>query len=480
MNIAQTPARRDGRTSFPWLGLVVLLVIALFVVMVAAGLSLNHQINVLEVNGQGLDWAREFNQTNRFLLVLLSVTSFALVSLLVLLLWNLWRFPVESRDAVIELQRQKAALEILSAQLEADLANERAQLKSLLNNMQEGVVFSENKHVRYTNRAFSRLSGYSPDEMIGKRLAPDTDAPLESDLGRLYEAVAGAIALGGMWQGPYTIHSREGEEIDVAVIGTSVNGSNGHNSQIMTLIRDASQEKRLQQQKTNFVSNAAHELRTPLSNLKMRVYLLRKQPEKMEEHLQVMENVTVYMQQLVEEMVDMGRFERGVVVLERENAVLQDLVSEAVKSYMPRAERRSVTLTCTIPDEPIPVLVDHKRIVQVFSNLVANAMNHTPQNGWVDAAVKLDSPGAANRLVRMEVRDNGVGIPPEILAQVFQPFSSASQGMVSGTVLGLSLAKEIVELHGGTISVESDVGKGATYTIKLPILTESKAEPDSW
>src|SRR5262249_44614239 len=143
-------------------------------------------------------------------------------------------------------------------------------------------------------------------------------------------------------QGPYTIHTRDGEELDVAVIGTSVTSpSNGHGSQIMTLIRDASQEKKLQAQKTSFVSNASHELRTPLSNLKMRVYLMRKQPEKMEEHLQVLENVTNYMQGLVEEMLDMGRFERGVVILERENAILQDLVTEAVKGFKPRAERRS-------------------------------------------------------------------------------------------------------------------------------------------
>jgi two-component system, OmpR family, sensor histidine kinase VicK len=347
-------------------------------------------------------------------------------------------------------------------------------LSSLLNNMQEGVIFSENRHVRYTNRAFARLSGYTTEEMIGKRLTSENSSlPLETDLGRLHETVSGAIALGGMWQGPYTIHSRDGEALDVAVIGTSVTGpSNGHGSQIMTLIRDASQEKRLQAQKTSFVSNASHELRTPLSNMKMRVYLLRRQPEKMEEHLQVLENVTNYMQQLVDEMLDMGRFERGVVILERENGVLQDLVTEAVTGFKPRAERRSVALNCDVPEEPIPVLVDHKRIVQVLSNLVANAMNHTPQNGLIEVSVNVEQSQDDDPFVRIEVRDNGVGIPPDVLAQVFQPFSTASQGVVSGTVLGLSLAKEIIELHGGTISVESEVGHGAVYTICLPILTD--------
>jgi two-component system, OmpR family, sensor histidine kinase VicK len=473
MDTGQNTASPNSRASLGSLGPVVLMIVVLFAAMVIAGITLNHQINVLEANGQGLDWAREFNQANRLLLVVLAVASFALVSLLTFLLWNLRRYTDGNHESVSELLRQKAALESLTKQLETDLASERAQLKSLLNNMQEGVIFSENKYVRYTNRAFARLSGYSAEELIGKRLASDNgSAPLESDLGRLHETVSGAIALGGMWQGPYTIHSRDGEELDVAVIGTSViSPSNGHGSQIMTLIRDASQEKRLQAQKTSFVSNASHELRTPLSNMKMRVYLLRKQPEKMEEHLQVLENVTNYMQQLIDEMLDMGRFERGVVILERENGVLQDLVTEAVRGFKPRAERRAVALNCDVPEEPIPVMVDHKRIVQVLTNLVANAMNHTPQNGLIEVSVNMERSQNPDRFVRIEVRDNGIGIPADVLAQVFQPFSMASQGAVSGTVLGLSLAKEIIELHGGTIEVESEVGHGAVYTICLPILT---------
>ncbi len=474
MNSGQTAPSQIGRSSLPSLGPVVVMIVILFAAMVIAGITLNHQINVVEANGQGLDWAREFNQANRLLLVVLAVSSFSLVALLTFLLWNLRRFTDGSQESTSELMRQKNALELLTKQLESDLANERAQLKSLLNNMQEGVIFSENKYVRYTNRAFTRLSGYTADEMSGKKLVPSAaNAPIEMDLGRLHEAVNGAVALGGMWQGPYTLHSRDGEALDVAVIGTSVQSpSNGHGSQILTLIRDASQEKKLQAQKTSFVSNASHELRTPLSNLKMRVYLLRKQPEKMEEHLQVMENVTSYMQQLLEEMLDMGRFERGVVILERENGILQDLVSEAVKGFKPRAARRSVTLNMDVPTEPIQIMVDHKRIVQVLTNLVANAMNHTPQNGLIEVSVTLDRSQTHERFARIEVRDNGVGIPPDILAQVFQPFVTASQGVVSGTVLGLSLAKEIVELHGGTISVDSEVGHGAVYTICLPVLEQ--------
>lgn len=469
MASVQQPVPQSRRFSVPALAPLVLMIIVLFGAMVITGLVLLQQIQVLEANGQGLTWAEDFNQANRWLLLILGATSFGLASLLTLLLFNLQRYTGDSSEVVEALKRQKEALASLAKQLEVDLSSERAQLKTVLNNMQEGVIFSENNHIRYANRAFARLSGYTNEEMAGKRISGEgKTAPLEQELSELHETITGAVTLGGMWQGPYTLHSKDGDSVDVAVIGTSINGSHGPGSPIITLIRDATHEKKLQSQKTAFVSNASHELRTPLSNIKMRVYLLRKQPEKLEEHLQVLENVTAYMQQLVEEMLDIGRFEQGIVILERENAVIQELVTEAVKGHQARAARRSVILNCDLPSASIPVLVDHKRIVQVLVNLIANAMNHTPQDGQVDVRANVQPSG---NFVRIQVQDNGVGIPADVLAQVFQPFSIASQGLVSGTVLGLSLAKEIIELHGGDIAVESEVGKGATYSFTLPILT---------
>lgn len=351
-----------------------------------------------------------------------------------------------------------------------ELADERTQSKTILQSMSEAVVVLDAERVRYTNRALTRLTGFSSNDLTSKRLDSKDIVPLAAQLSNLRETVTAAIAKGGIWQGPSKLNMKDGRELDVAVIGLPLDAGSTPSGQILLLIRDNSQEKRLQAQKNTFVTNASHELRTPLANIKTRLYLLRKQPEKIEEHVQVMDEMAAHMQQLLEEMLDIGRFERGLVMLDRDNAVLQDLVNEAVTSYQPRAARRSVTLQSDLSEQPIKVLVDHKRIIQVVTNLISNAVNHTPQDGHVDVRVSIDPSSNGRKLARVQVQDNGMAISEDMLAQIFQPFTNASMGLVSGTVLGLSLTKEIVELHGGDIKVESDGEKGTLYTVHLPTL----------
>ena len=332
--------------------------------------------------------------------------------------------------------------------------------------MDEGVIYSEGSQIRYTNRALSRLTGYSLDEVITSPSPSDTQTHFVRELVRLNEVIQGVTDQGGMWQGQYKIHRKDGSEIEVGVIGAPLNTSNGHGTRLVTVIRDASQEQTLQAQKTRFISNTSHELKTPLANLRTRLHLLRKQPDKMEEHLQVMESVTAYMQQLIIEMLDVARFEQGVMMLEREKAKIEDLIREAIKGFQSRAERREIGLTADLSPGQHTVFVDHKRIAQVLTNLISNAVNRTSKGGHVLVRL-LDRPDSK---IAIEVEDDGAGIPPDMIAHVFQPFSVASQGLVSGTVLGLSLSKEIVELHSGEITVESDGENSTRFCITLPLV----------
>ena len=145
-------------------------------------------------------------------------------------------------------------------------------------------------------------------------------------------------------------------------------------------------------------------------------------------------------------------------------------MTEAVDGYQPRAARRSIKLQSDVSGQPIKVLVDQKRMVQVITNLISNAVNHSPQDGHVDVHVMMDPNSNGRKMACVQVQDNGMALSSDMLAQVFQPFTNASMGLVSGTVLGLSLTKEIVELHGGDIKVESDAQKGTLYTVRLPAL----------
>ncbi len=410
------------------------------------------------------------------LVLLVGVLALGAV-LTVMLVFDVRRRAGVSAENEAELRRQNADLiranNDLQSQLSgraSELADERTQSKTILQSMSEGVIVLDAERIRYTNRALTRLTGFSADDLTGKPLDADDAVPLAGQLAKLREIVVSAIAQGGIWQGPYKLNMKDEKELDVAVIGLPLDAGAAPSGQMLLLIRDNSQEKRLQSQRNTFVTNASHELRTPLSNIKTRLYLLHKQPEKLEEHLAVMDEMAAHMQQLLEEMLDIGRFERGAVMLDRDSVVLQELVSEAVTGYQPRAARRSVKLESDVTGPPIKVLVDQKRMVQVITNLISNAVNHSPQEGHVDVHVMIDPNSNGRKMACVQVQDNGMALSSDMLAQVFQPFTNASMGLVSGTVLGLSLTKEIVELHGGDIKVESDTQKGTLYTVRLPAL----------
>lgn len=449
MNRIQGSSSKENRPPVPPTGLLVVMMVVLFVAMVISGILLNQQISTLEAQAANQTWAASFVQTNRTLVMVLGVASFLLMLLLTYMLVNMRR-----------------SVDALHPNPAEQLQN---QLNTLLTNMYEGVIVTQDSNIVFTNRALSRLTGYSQEELRTQRLQDSgRESQFAQELARLHQTVSNAIDQGGIWHGPFKLHAKDGSELDVVVTGTPVESANGHAPHILTLVRDGSQEKRLQAQKTAFVSNTSHELRTPLAALKMHLHLLRKQPDKMEENLQIIENVTSTLGQLIEEMVDISRFERGAASLDLEPANVQKLIKQAVKGYESKAERRGVTLICELPDEPITATLDYKRILQVVTNLISNAMNHISQTGKVTVRVTsqtMPEPG----FVRIEVQDNGVGLSPDMLAQVFQPFATASQGLVGGTVLGLSIAKEIVELHGGEIKVESEVGKGTLFIVRLPL-----------
>jgi PAS domain S-box-containing protein len=467
MNTDKPLSQTETRVvASPPIALLIVMMVTLFVVMIAAGLVLANQIRLVEQNVTEQGWGADLIHTERQLLLIMGVMSVLLLLALGLVNWYVRR----AEDERLELERNGTLffteLKVHVGKLAEELDVEKLQLKALLGAMTEGVIYSEGTRIQYANRALSRLTGYTPEE-VTQLIASDGQHPLANELDQLHSVILGAVNQGGMWQGQYTLHRKDGSEMEVGVVGAPINGENGH-TRVLTVIRDASHERTMLAQKTRFISNTSHELKTPLANIRQRIHLLRKQPDKQEEHLQVMENVTSYMQQLLNEMLDVARFEQGVVLLDREDGVLEDLVSEAAHGYFRKAERRSITLNCALGETKHSVTVDHKRILQVFSNLISNAMNHTPDGGHIDVRVVEADDG----MVAVEVEDNGAGIPPEMIENAFQPFAVASQGQVSGTVLGLSLSKEIIDLHGGDISVESEPGKGALYRVTLPVKAE--------
>jgi PAS domain S-box-containing protein len=376
---------------------------------------------------------------------------------------------LENELLYAELREHSQQLELVVEQRAAQLAVEQRRLQAILDATAEGIFYMEDFALQYANPAFCRMLGYSLDELFGKplsflRVMPEVpeqhnfnallDKPLEIETGR----------------NETRLRTRDGREFH-AVIRFSLVGQPGENPvRMVAIARDVSQERKLYFQRARFIANAAHELRTPLSSLMLRLHMLRKQPEKMNDHLGSLDKVTHYLRQLVEQLLDLSRFERGSIVLDKDTFVLQELVQEAVTEHLPFAEEEGISLKVNLSPEPIPAHVDGTRIIQMISNLVVNGINYNKRGGSVAIELRLEADFVGNRNVIFEIADNGVGIDPELLPDdIFEPFSRPSQGSRKETGMGLALVKEIVHLHGGTIYARSHKDEGSSFHLSLPL-----------
>jgi PAS domain S-box-containing protein len=362
------------------------------------------------------------------------------------------------------IRRHAEDMEQRVAERTAELESERAQLRPILDGMRDGVMGAMHyegrvPRLRYINQAMYQLLGYRVEEWNPTLLKSETMRP--EQFSSLWITVERKVFEEGYWKGELKLRRKDGTEFDAELTITRVDKPDGGVLGSVLMIRDISEAKALQEQKDRFVAYASHELRTPITNLKTRLYLMRNQPLKLNEHLTIIEQVTERMQKLVEGLLDLSRFKSGVIPLKRQSLVVQDLLRDVVRVQQAEAERKRISITMDMPTTPLLVEADSERMIQVFTNLMTNAINYTPDGGTIEIRAVEDGGAAL-----IHVQDSGIGIDTEHLPYIFQPFYRAG-AKTGGTGLGLSIAREIVELHGGTITVESEVGQGSCFTVRL-------------
>ena len=225
-------------------------------------------------------------------------------------------------------------------------------------------------------------------------------------------------------------------------------------------------------QKDRFLAAVAHELRSPLAVLTNVAQLLRSSQAGAVVRQQAVDALgrqTMHMARLVEDLLDVSRVRRGNVTLRREAVDLWTVISKAVEMGQTLVDIRKHHLVVAQSPDPLWVSGDPTRLVQVVSNLLTNAAKYTPEGGhiWLSAARE-------NNVAAIRIRDNGVGIPKEMLSRVFDLFTQvqpAGDGRAEGLGIGLALVRRLVELHSGTVEVLSDgVGQGSEFVVRLPPL----------
>jgi signal transduction histidine kinase len=223
--------------------------------------------------------------------------------------------------------------------------------------------------------------------------------------------------------------------------------------------------------KNEFLATLAHELRNPLAPIRNGLSILRMSGElsgQAEKTRDMMERQVSHMVRLIDDLLDVARITRGKMELKRERTDFRQALEAAVESSRPLIEAARHAFVQEIEPGPYPIFGDVTRLAQVFTNLINNAAKYTPEGGHIRVEVE-----RAVGILEARIRDDGVGISPEGIADVFDLFNQAGASLdrsQGGLGIGLTLARRIVEMHGGTVAVESPgVGKGSTFTVRLPL-----------
>jgi signal transduction histidine kinase len=231
------------------------------------------------------------------------------------------------------------------------------------------------------------------------------------------------------------------------------------------------QLRALDRLKDDFVASVSHELRTPLTSIRGYLELLTSGEagqlnDEQERFLAVVDRNADRLLNVVGDLLFVSQVEAGVISLEQNPFELVGLLKESVDAARPAAEAKEVAVELSA-DHLAEVNADRARLAQVFDNLLSNAIKFTPAGGFVDVEIVAEGDG-----VKVRVSDTGMGISAEDQERLFTRFfrtAAASEQAIQGTGLGLAIVKAIVEGHGGTITVESEVGVGTTFWVELPL-----------
>jgi PAS domain S-box-containing protein len=221
--------------------------------------------------------------------------------------------------------------------------------------------------------------------------------------------------------------------------------------------------------KDEFLATLAHELRNPLAPIRTGLAIMKRDPASptAAQAREIMERQLSHMVRLIDDLLDVSRITLGRLQLKKENVALHTIIEIALEASRPAIEAGHHSLELSLPEHEIVLYADSTRLSQTISNLLNNAAKYTPDHGQIGLKARVTSTG-----IEISITDNGLGIPPEMTNQVFQLFGQINRTLdrsQGGLGIGLALVRNLVELHGGTVTAASEgPGRGSTFTISLP------------
>lgn len=371
---------------------------------------------------------------------------------------------------------------------EQDLQQRTERLNAVFDLSPDGfVVLDGSGQVSIVNPVFERMTGLQAAELVGQS-RETLEARLDA-LCNTHEVVVGLPMAGGDEPDPSAPASAAPRSAGAGhellhlhspvprTLMRRIRHGSGDTQETVMYLRDITHELEVDRMKSEFLSMAAHELRTPMASIFGFTELLLKRnydDGMRRDMLSTIHKQAAILIGLVNELLDLARIEaRRGKDFQRQPHQLQIIVRDAVAALLTGSEQRGVTLQ--LPAEPVWLDVDAKKLSQALSNVLSNAYKYSPGGGDITLGLE-HREHSGHQQCGICVRDHGIGMSPEHLQRVFERFFRAdTSGNIPGTGLGMTIVKEIIELHGGQVQVESVLGQGTTVTLWLPVLHESNA-----
>jgi two-component system CheB/CheR fusion protein len=326
----------------------------------------------------------------------------------------------------------------------------------------------------FWNQGLEQLYGWTNAEAEGHT----SHVLLKTEFPRPLEQIERELLRNGDWQGELVHSHRQGDRLITASHWILHRDDDGAPTAVLEISHDITElkkaEERLReadQRKDEFLAMLGHELRNPLApirNASQVLRLLGPQDGRLAWAQDIIERQLTHLTRLVDDLLDVSRITRGKVLLHPEVVDLEAMVARAVETSRPLLDARRHELTVDLPRGPIRLLGDPTRLAQVLANLLNNAAKYTPEGGQVGIAASVEQDE-----VVLRVRDDGIGIAPEVLPRIFDLFAQGERAVhrsQGGLGIGLTLVRGLVEMHGGVVEAFSEgMGRGSEFVVRLPL-----------
>ncbi|MEY4631153.1 MAG: hypothetical protein RIQ81_1273 [Pseudomonadota bacterium] len=391
---------------------------------------------------------------------------------------------------LVELSSLGETLNVLGEEVSSRIAamtRDRAQLRSMLSAMDEGIIAIDNGGcILFSNQAASRLLRSDLRTSRGQRV--DSIPALQLLTGVVEEAkLTGGIASGEVKLGPrgaQTYISTKAQTFGLE--GSDLGPGKTSSAGVVVVLHDMTSIRRLERVRRDFVANVSHELKTPLTAIRGYVEMLLggagEDAETSKRFLGKIEANVNRLSNLVQDILSLARIESTDETVGAGEAVRVDwrnVIQAVAAAHEDEALSKGISLSIAIPPEPLIVAAERESLRQILDNLVGNAIKYTHRDGqvWIEGHVAPSAGKMAN--CEIVVRDTGIGIPEKHLDRIFERFyrvDKARSREMGGTGLGLSIVKHLVASLGGEVGVESKVGEGSTFTVRMKMAAWQQQE----